>query len=160
MAPLLAGKPILYERVQGSQRGDAIPAGKYTVEVFMTCRLVTNTTGALIAHRSDDAALRGDEPTGSLPDESRITIDVQPGRRAHLRITPPDDLEETLRAEVARSLGHPEQYHAAQLKRRPVTVEFAGQLDALDLQELSTRPGGPYGTPSNTPGGFGNGGFF
>ena len=154
LAPMFAGEPILYSRVPTTGYIDAFRAGSYTAEAYITCNMITNASGVILGSVEQFVAV-DEKPPAPLPAESRAAINVVDSRRTHLRITPPADFTETLRAEIKKALGDEKQYIAVQLKRRPVKLEVVGQQDLINPRELGSRPGGPYGEYS----GFGGGGL-
>jgi hypothetical protein len=160
VGPMLAGKPIFYERVPNQSRSDAFRAGAHTVEAYITCRLVTDTGFAIVGQQAigDGKGIVSPSSNAVLPDESKCVVDVVDGRRTHLRITPPDDLEEVLRAQIEQSLDDEKAFQTLQLQRHPVKLETLGQQETIDIQALYSRPGGPYGRGAGYGGGLGFGG--
>ena len=100
VGPMLAGKPILYERVPNTSHADAFRAGTYTVEANITCREITNSSFVVVGQQAfgDEKGIVSPSSIALMPKESRLVIEVVDGRRTHLRITPPENLEAKLRA--------------------------------------------------------------
>ena len=97
----------------------------------------------------------GESNLTTLPEESRASFEVADQRRTHLRITPPGDLEQTLREMVAQTDGDEKKIQELQRKPFAVKVEVVGQMDLFDPQEWSPPSPTGYGGYGASAGGYG-----
>jgi hypothetical protein len=88
----------------------AFPEGEYEVAAFLT-------NAAWISSFSND----------ELPAEARKKIKVIGGERTHLRISLPDNFEESIRAAIKEAGSDAKKLEAAVSKRYPATIAVVGQ---------------------------------
>jgi hypothetical protein len=149
--PVAAGRPFTFCRVlplADRRRSDAFRAGSYRVEAYVYWRVVAGEGGSPFSEATQSAWRPTEIDTSQLLPQSQCPIEVVDGRRAHLLITPPKDLEKSLREELSKILGDANQILSEeqnarllseQRKARPVKLEFAGQRELIDLEKRLSR---------------------
>jgi hypothetical protein len=144
------GKPIAFPRLP-TMRG-VFSAGRYQVGAYMTFSYSVSEVppDALFGERPAWQII-GESNLTTLPEESRASFEVVDHRRTHLRITPPEDLEQTLREAIAQTEGNERKLQELQQKPIAVKLEVVGQMDLFDPQEW--RPQAPPAQPGY--GGYG-----
>jgi hypothetical protein len=154
--PLPIGKPIPFSRVQ--HRG-AFRTGTYQVGAYMTFGYsIPDVPSDVSVAIHPTWQIIGESNLTTLPEQSRASFEVVDKRRTHLRITPPDDLEQMLRQAIAETEGDEKKLQELQQKAYAVKLEVVGQMDLFNPQEWSPPPAGPsggYGSYGTTRGGYG-----
>jgi hypothetical protein len=146
-------QPGIFRRAPFGNRPDAFLAGEYQVGAYITFSYEVVGDGQPRADRGPYGAANGaygaagaehsvSREIGTLPAESRATIQVVDSRRTHLRVIPPDDLEKTLREDIAKALGDEQKMSEEQLKLRPVKLEVVGQKDLIDPEKFLPKSSG------------------
>jgi hypothetical protein len=146
------GKPIAFPRLP-TIRG-VFPAGRYQIGAYMTFSYSEVPTDVLLGERPA-LQLIGESNLTTLPEESRASFEVADHRRTHLQITPPQDLEQTLREAIAQTKGDEKKLQALQQKPIAVKLEVVGQMNLFDPQEWSPRSPTGYGGYDTSGGGYG-----
>ncbi len=119
---LLPGKAELFESIRGSSYSTALREGEYRVGAFVRLRTDQELGGPFAGNAQETFA--------RLPETAVVTIEVKNGQRAHLKITPPEDLEE-LRAALDHASESEERLAEIVDKIRPAKVEIVGQMEMI-----------------------------
>jgi hypothetical protein len=130
--PLPIGESVLFGRVAPGE--PHFRPGIVSVSAYITFDHARS--GESAGEIEPGYALIGEGNMTTLPVESRATIEVIAGRRTHLRITPPADLEKTLREDIGKALGDETKLAAEIRKARPVKLEVVGQQGLVPEDHL------------------------
>jgi hypothetical protein len=142
--PIATGKPILFSRLPNTPRDDVFRAGTYQLGAYVTYSVAFDG-------RSYPAfEIIGEHNIAALPATSRKSFEVVDGRRTHLRITPFDDFEKSLREDIEKAIGNEStidltKVAAARQAPRPVKVEVAGTVEILHTPAIQEDGRGLHG---------------
>lgn len=125
---IFVGQPTDFDRLHGAQSVPVFRVGKYTAGAYLRVFEITRFGGP-----SRGKSQTPEQILTELPTDQKATFEVVDGRRAHLRVTPPDGFEDQARAALEESFEDDERLQALLDRVWPVKVEFLGQ------QEISKR---------------------